>query len=310
MLRVVGLAWLVLTLPGTFYFLLAFAQNSGDIAFQQRALARWCRVHLPADARLGVNDAGALRYDGIHPILDFEGLVTPSLTDDRRQGGGSLWEALERLPARELPTHLVVYPNWYDGPMLRPHRLIRQQRILRQTIAGGNPMNVYEADWSLLNSGDDISEPGLVGMAAPRRLIDRVDVADLVNEREHRYVYRAVEGSYQGVLELQPGGADGRSIMDGGRLISDGESFDLSGLSPGKELLLVVRSRNGFRVQVRVDGSDPIEWLEPGRGGPNWIESALTIPGTVIQKPRARISIRLAEPHTVPWSVFHYWAYQ
>lgn len=310
MQRVVGIAWLILTLPGTLYFLLAFAQNSADIAFQQRALARWCKGNLPAGARLGVNDAGALRYDGIHPIIDFEGLVTPSLTDDRREGSGSLWEALERFPKEQLPTHLVLYPNWYDGAMLRPHRLLRQQRILRQTIAGGNPMNVYEADWSLLNSGNSVSEVDLVGRVSSLRQIDRIDVADLTNEREHGYVHRAVEGSYQGVLELQPGGADGHSIMDGGRLISGSESFDVSGLTPGKDALLVARSRNGFRLEVRVDAGDPVEWLEPGRGGPNWVESILTLPGTLIRTSTIRLDIRVAEEHSVPWSSFHYWVYQ
>lgn len=310
MLRVVGLAWLVLTLPGTLYFLLAFAQNSGDIAFQQRALARWCRANLPAGARLGVNDAGALRYDGIHPIVDFEGLVTPSLTADRRQGSGPLWEALERFPKEQRPTHLVLYPNWYDAAMLRPHRLLRQHRILRQTIAGGNPMNVYEADWSLLNSGDQPAEPSLLGQVSSLKLVDRVDVADLDNERKHGYVYRAVDGIYQGILELQSGGSDGRSIMDGGRLISGAESFNLSGLTPGREAQLLTRSRNGFRLTVRVDGGDPIEWLEPGRGGPNWVESALTIPGALIQKARVRLDIQVTEEHSVPWSSFHYWLYQ
>jgi hypothetical protein len=308
--HVAGAVWLVLTLPGTLYFLLAFAQNSADIEFQQRTLARWCRANLPKEARLGVNDAGALRYDGIHPIVDFEGLVTPALTEHRRQGVASLWEALERMPAASLPTHLVVYPNWYDAALLRPHRLIRQQRILRQTIAGGNPMNVYEADWSLMGSGDAPVEADITAPLSARRLVDRLDVADRVNEREHGYVYRAVEGVYQEMLELQPGGPDGRSVMDGGRVISDGESFDLSGLAPGREAILVVRTRGGFRVTVSVDGTEAGEWVEPGRGGPNWVESSFTVPGSLIRGPKARFDVRITESHTAPWSIFHYWIYQ
>ncbi|HEX7880063.1 MAG TPA: hypothetical protein VF720_11675 [Candidatus Eisenbacteria bacterium] len=308
--HVTGAAWLILTLPGTFYFLLAFAQNSADIEFQQRTLARWCRANLPKEARLGVNDAGALRYDGIHPILDFEGLVSPSLTESRRQGVASLWEALERLPESGLPTHLVVYPNWYDPALLRPHRLLRQQRILRQTIAGGNPMNVYEADWELLRSGDLPAESDITAPLAERRLVDRVDVADRVNEKEHRYVYRAAEGVYQEMLELQPGGPDGRNIIDGGRLISDGESFELSGLSPGREAVLVARSRGGFRVTVTVDGEEAGEWLEPGRAGANWVESSFTVRGGLIRGARARFDVRITESHTAPWSIFHYWLYQ
>jgi hypothetical protein len=308
--HVVGAVWLILTLPGTIYFLLAFAQNSADIEFQQRTLARWCRVNLPKEARLGVNDAGALRYDGIHPILDFEGLTSPALLPHRRQGVASVWEALERMPESSLPTHLVVYPNWYDAALLRPHRLIRQQRILRQTIAGGNPMNVYEADWRHRGSGELPVEADVLGELGSRRLVDAVDVADLVNEREHRYVYRAVEGVYQEMLELQPGGADGREVMDGGRLISDGEAFDVSGLAPGRDAVLVVRSRGPFRVTITVDGAEAGEWLEPGRGGPNWVESTYIVSGGLIRGSKARFGVRISESHSTPWSIFHYWIYQ
>jgi hypothetical protein len=302
-------AWLVLALPGPLYFLLAFAQNSADIAFQQRALGFWIRDQLPAGSLVAVNDAGALRYDGGHPILDLEGLTTPWLAEEKREGTSSLWEALERLPAERRPTHLVVYPSWYDPAFVKPHRAIHQRRIHRQTIAGGNPMIVYEADWSLLNSGDALSEPSLAGMTAGLRLVDRLDVADRHNERRHDYVHRAVEGQYQGLLEMAPGD-DGRSLMDGGRLISRDETFTIRGLTPGRDLLVVLRSRNGFRVRLTAGDEDAGEWLEPGRAGNSWVESSYRVPGALIRAPELRLRVAVAEEHATAYTAFHYWFYQ
>lgn len=303
------LAYTVLALPGTLYFLIAFAQNSADIYFQQRTLAGWTRSNLPAGAVMAVNDAGALRYYGNHAILDLEGLVSPAFTEPRRHGTSSLYEALERLPEAARPQYLVVYPNWYDAAFLKPHRPIHSARILRQTIAGGNPMNVYEADWSSAGSGDLPSSPELLGSVAGLTLADRLDVADLADEAAHGYRFTSLEGQYQGLLESQPADGGG-AVMDGGRAISGTERFRVSHLTPGRDLVLVMRSRSGFRVRVLAGGTEAGEWLEPGRGGPNWTESSFTVPGSLIRSPVIEVRVEVAEPHLTGYSVFHYWFYQ
>jgi hypothetical protein len=300
----------VLALPGTLYFLIAFALNSADIAFQQRSLAEWSRVNIPAGALIAVNDAGALAYYGNHPILDLEGLVTPSLTESRRHGTSSLYEALERLPEAARPGYFIVYPNWYDAPFLKPHTLLFQRRIFRQTIVGGNPMNVYQADWSGAGSGDLPSSPEILGIVGGKTLIDRLDVSDLVDEKAHRYHFSSIEGQYQGLLESQPADAGGGTVTDGGRVVSGGEEFRLRGITPGRDLIVVIRSRSGFRIRIRSDGEDAGEWLEAGRAGQNWTESTYTIPGALVRSPRPALEVRPAEFHATAYSVFHYWFYQ
>jgi hypothetical protein len=304
------LAYAGLALPGTFYFLIAFAQNSADICFQQRSLAEWTRSNVPSGALMAVNDAGALRYYGNHPILDLEGLVSPAFTEARRHGSSSLYEALERLPEAARPRYLVVYPNWYDASFLKPHRLIHGTRILRQTIAGGNPMNVYEADWSLAGSGDIPSSPELNGTLAGRTLVDRLDVADLADEAAHGYRFTSLEGQYQGILESQPADGGGEPVMDGGRAISGTETFRVRQVTPGRDMALAMRSRGGFRVRLFVDGVDAGEWLEPGRGGPNWTESVYTVPGSLVRSATPELRVEVADPHLTGYTAFYYWIYQ
>jgi hypothetical protein len=304
------LAYVVLAAPGTLYFPIASAQNSADICYQQKALALWTRQGIPAGARIAVNDAGALRYYGTHEILDLEGLVTPAFTAPARHGSSSLWEALERMPRSERPGYLIVYPNWFDEVFLKPHRLVSQRRIFRQTIAGGNPMNVYEADWSLAGSGDEVASQNLAGDLANRRQIDRLDVADLADEAAHEYVFRAIEGQYQGVLGLMPGGQGGRVVLDGGRVISRDETFRVSGLTPGRDLVMVMRSQSGFGVMVSVDGTEAGGWIEPVLGGSVWVESSFTVPGRLIARSSVRVRIATPEPHATAYWAFHYWFYQ
>lgn len=303
------LAYVVLAIPGTLYFPIAFAQNSADIYNQQTALALWSRQAIPAGARIALNDAGALRYYGTHTILDLEGLVTPAFTRPARHGSAGVWETLERMPAPERPAYLIVYPNWYDEAFLKPHRLVHQRRIIRQTIAGGNPMNVYEADWSLAGSGDEPSSGQLAGSLAGRRLIDRLDVADLADEKAHGYSFRAVDGRCQGLLALQPGGPEARQVIDGGRVISRDESFRVRGAAPGRDLVIVLRSQSGFAVDVEVDGIEAGRWIEAGVG-PGWTESSFTVPGRLVKQPDIRVRIATPEPRATAYSAFHYWFYQ
>jgi hypothetical protein len=306
----VFVAYVILALPGAGYFLLAFAQNSADIYFQQTLVAQWVSRNLKPGTRMAVNDAGALRYYGDRPIVDLEGLVTPWLTEPRRHGTSSLFEALERIPGGERPAYLVVYPNWYDAAFLKPHRLVHSQRIFRQTIAGGNPMNVYEADWRLVDSGNSPASSEILSRTEGLVLADRLDVADLADEAAHGYAFGSVEGQYQGLLEILPGAGPGTEVMDGGRVITGFESFRVRRLTPGRDVIVAFRSRSGFRIRVFVDGEEAGEWLDPGRSASNWTESSFILPGTLFRTGEAAIRVEVAEPHVTAYSAFHYWFFQ
>jgi hypothetical protein len=171
-------------------------------------------------------------------------------------------------------------------------------------------MNVYRADWSGAGMGDLPASPAILGIVSGKTLRDRLDVADIADEREHRYRFRSTDGQYQGVLEMLSAEGGTAPFLDGGRVISREERFHPKNLSPGSDLVLVMRSRGGFRVRVQVDGQDAGEWLEPGSGGPNWTESALTVPGGMIRAPNPEIRLLTAEPHATAWPAFHYWFYQ
>src|SRR5207237_2373235 len=92
------------------------AQSASGIDRQQVALGRWAKDALPASARIGVNDTGAIAYFGERATFDVVGLTS---RDEGRYwvaGAGSRLEHYERLRAADpaaLPTHFIVYPEWF-----------------------------------------------------------------------------------------------------------------------------------------------------------------------------------------------------
>src|SRR4029078_12401259 len=54
------------------------AQSSSGIDRQQVALGRWAKAELPSDARIGVNDTGAIAYFGDRKTFDVVGHTTPT----------------------------------------------------------------------------------------------------------------------------------------------------------------------------------------------------------------------------------------
>lgn len=194
------------------------AQSASGIARQQATLGKWVDAHLPANARVGVNDTGAIAYFGHRPTFDVVGLTTP--------GEGRYWvagpasrlehyEVLARTDPSALPTHFVVYPEWMGidavlGPML--HEAV----VTDATILGGQVMRVHEARWDRLGSGERPWTP-----TGP--IVDAIDVADLESERDHGYeLFDAREGEQIATQDLAPNGV---GIVDGGRTNRRHERF-------------------------------------------------------------------------------------
>ncbi len=128
------------------------AQSAAAITAQQVSLGRWAAEHLPTDAKLGVNDAGAITFYSGRRTFDIVGLTTLNEARYWVGGAGSRFEHYERLPRAELPTHFIVYPEWFGIPNLLGDRLT-ERRVEGATILGGPLMVAYRADFSALGSG-------------------------------------------------------------------------------------------------------------------------------------------------------------
>jgi hypothetical protein len=117
-------------------------QSASGIDRQQAALGRWAKENLPPDARIGVNDTGAIAYFGDRHTFDVVGLTTDGEGRYWVAGVGSRFEHYERLHASapaKLPTHFIVYPEWMglDAVLGAP---LHEEVVTDATILGGQTM--------------------------------------------------------------------------------------------------------------------------------------------------------------------------
>ena len=277
---------------------------------QQVSVGYWIRENLPSGARVGINDAGAMRYYGGHPTVDLIGLTTNGLALPSRNGPGSLYEALEEMPEEKRPDYFAVYPDWFSdlyASGVFGEEIARFSLSSRPDVAGivgGSEVAVFRADWGLARSGETLQGGGTVK--------DALDVADLESERDHDYEM------LMPLIGLEPTNVltrkrypDGEDVLDGGRSLPGGEEFTITGLSRGRQVEVVMRTTSApFSLQVYADGEDVGEWsLQPsGRG---WQEATFTIPAEFVRSKSLRL--RLSPPEDTPLgthTVYHYWFVQ
>lgn len=283
---------------------------SSHIREQQVTVGKWIKENLPQDARVGINDAGAMRYYGGHPTVDLVGLTTNGLALPYRNGMGSLYEALESMPEEQRPDYFSVYPNWVSG--LQASGVIGEEiesftmssRPKVAGIVGGGTVGIYEANWDLAGSGEAFVGDGEVK--------DSLDVAEIESEEEHDYETRlplvGLDTSNTLVREYT---ADGRLVVDAGREVPGIEAFTVENLSAGDPLRIEMRTTGGpFTLRVKADGEPAGEWsFEPSGGG--WKRASFTIPAEFVNSESLRVE--LMPPEDEPMSshtAFHYWFVQ
>jgi hypothetical protein len=271
------------------------AQSASGIDRQQSTLGRWVKEDLPSTARVGVNDTGAIAYFGDRATFDVVGLTTRSEGRYWVAGVGSRLEHYERLHAsdpRALPTHFVVYPEWFGLDELLGAPL-KEATVTDASILGGRTMRAYVADYARLGSGEDPWSP--LGPA-----IDVLDVADLESEAQHRYqLLGARDGEEVAGVGVAP---DGRTVLDGGRTGRVQERF-VAHLHAGVGARAVVRlqSQAPTRVVVRAAGKDVALFeVDPG----SWVEAEFPIPAA---QASAETPIDLVVVDGGTLSIFHYW---
>jgi hypothetical protein len=273
------------------------AQSASGIDRQQVALGIWARDHLERDARIGVNDTGAIAYFSDRTTFDVVGLTSKGEGRYWVAGEGSRFEHYERLystaPSR-LPTHFIVYPEWMAMPSVLGDPL-HEARVTDATILGGQVMRAYVSDWSKLGSGEKPwSTTGAV--------IDAIDVADLESEADHSYDLCNARDHEETVREgLSP---SGNTVVDGGRAHRTLERF-VAHLRAGSPAHGVVRLEGPAGARVRVLANDaPVASFELGEEEDGeWIERGFDLPASVTGE-RTRIEVRI---EAGPVTTFHYW---
>jgi hypothetical protein len=271
-------------------------QSASGIARQQVALGRWARDNLPAEARIGVNDTGAIAYFSDRRTFDIVGLTTRDEARYWVAGAGSRLEHYERLAdkaASTLPTHFIVYPEWMAMNMCLGAPLT-EATVTDSTILGGQTMRAYLADWSKLGSGERPWTP-------TGDVIDALDVADLESEAEHEYeLLRAHDGEQIARQGLTP---DGAIVVDGGRTGRTLERF-IAHLPVGIDAHGIARfeGRTGTTVRVVANG-EPLALLRVDADDSDWIERAFDVPARTTG-PRTHIELQVMGG---PITTFHYW---
>jgi hypothetical protein len=267
------------------------ASSASGIERQHVTLGKWVKDNLPENARVGVNDTGAIAYFGDRATFDIVGLTSRSEGRYWVAGAASRLEHYERLYRESpgtLPTHFVVYPEWMGCDAVLGESLF-EATVLDSTILGGQTMRVFVADYAKLGSGERPWSPA-------GAIVDALDVADLESEATHGY---ALAGAHDGAQIAADGRApNGDLVIDGGRADRMLESFSarLAGASRG---IVRLQASIPTRVKVTLDGTDAATLaIAPGE----WTEASFPLD---VRTAEAKTHVQLVSD--APVTVFHYW---
>jgi uncharacterized membrane protein YhaH (DUF805 family) len=285
-----------------------YAHNCGDIAKTYLPMARWMRKNIPEGVSVAVHDAGGLPYLGGHKCHDIIGLVS---NEFRVPGGGRsdafAWEKIERLK----PGYMIIYPRFFPRLSRLPvFRKVHSVRIHRVTIAGGREKVAYRILWDRLAPGDKLY--GTPGADSTRwKLVDTLDPGDDVSEKKHHYEvdHGRIRGPSRFRLHVYRIG--GRHLIDGARVYTARESFQMGPVKKNEPVALGVRThgRGAASLRVTVNGKALEGYWDPGRAARgNKNEAYLEIPSRYVTSKTLRITLEPLEGGE--FASYHYFALQ
>jgi hypothetical protein len=256
-----------------------FGRACRNIRDQHVTAGRILRQMSPSPRRVLVGDAGALIYASDLPGLDLIGLGGYHDLPFARAGVhglGATLELIERIPARDRPDWLAIYPSWWGDLPTWFGKRVTGVPVLGNVICGGAEKVLYRADWRGLGEG---AKP--LGPDAGERIIDEVDVADLVSERQHDYRFPRPSAGFV-EARLLPGPTHPQiDVFDAGRRIPPerAEEFRMQ-LTGHPRTRLVARTvpEHDVEVDVSMNGK-PVGALRFGKAD-GWREAAVDLPET------------------------------
>jgi len=310
----VALLWRA-ALPGMRSDIQLYAQNASDLNRQVVTLGQYIHRKLP-DASIMFHDAGAIAYYGDTRVYDMLGLVTNYQAGIANHGPGARFEFLETMPPEQRPTHFAYYPAWmgqseFYGDIVLATPL--PAPFSKRRLVGDQDMQLITATWDHAHT----AERPLVPVDG-WHLVDRLDVADLANERAHHWRGQLGRRAYADPTAKwsfvhKETGADGL-LLDGGRTIrGKAEDFTIT-VEPGKPVRLVLRSggKPGYpwqdtltkpaKLEIRAAGT-LVTATVPAPSG-SLAEIAIELPASSARE------LDLSVRSDVPYRVFHWFVLQ
>ena len=298
-----------------------FKNDTNWINDCQVTLAEKANEELPSDAKIAINDAGALAYFGNRQVVDLVGLVSNDCSPSFRMGMGALFERLERIPPEKRFTHYIVFRSWFD-PFFQTGMV---GDTLFEYVHPEHPehysMVCVEAKW------DKIGRAWIPLLRAREidgwSIVDQVDIADIVDEEIHGYKY-SLGGPIENpdtllinYIYCDPEGIDHHNLnfIDGGRVIPDWESFNFH-CNAGYPICLQVRyadtrgefEQGNIELEVTLGDNAPERWiLKTNRW--RWNEAIYIFPAEKVTRWSYNVKIKV-KGGTTPYIPFYYWVWQ
>jgi len=250
--------------------------------------------------RVLVGDAGALIYASDRPGLDLIGLGGYHDLPFARAGThglGASIELIERIPPDDRPDYMALYPTWWgDLPPMFGKRLVGIP-VAGNVICGAAEKVLYKADWSAL---DRAGVPRT--LRDGERVIDELDVADLVSEKAHQYNMPKPEMGFVVHRLLPEPGNRRRELFDAGRIIPIGQPETAKFVVPNRSGRLIVRvvPSKPTAADVHIDGKLAGRLTAPATA--TWSELSMDLPADL--PPQFTLSLTPVEGE---WVTYHVW---
>ncbi len=228
-------------------------------------------------SRVLVGDAGALIYMSDRPGLDLIGLGGYHAYPFARatvHGLGATIELIERMPVGERPDVMAIYPSWWGDLPTYFGRYLTAVPVRGNVICGGAEKVLYSADWSTL---DRDGAPR--SLRTDERIVDEVDVGDLLSERQHRYNLPQPSVGFVRYRVLADPADSRRDLFDAGRIIPPDYTERATVTAPQASGRLIVRMapEHETKTEVSVAGT-VIGTLTTERRVGVWQEVDLRLP--------------------------------
>lgn len=257
-----------------------FGRASRNIFEQHVQAGHLMRIAIkPEPNRVLVGDAGAMTYVSDLPGLDIIGLggtFSLPFAHASQWGVGASVELIQHLPHSQRPDLMAIYPSWWNSlPLWFGSEIVARVPVRGNVICGGQTKVIYRTDFSSL---DDAERP--LSVRKDERLVDYLDFADVLNEKNHHYRLSARPAGYVDMKKLPHPENPERDLFDAGRISYPGlvQRFTLKGFRPGKA--------GRFLLRVAPVGPAKVEFKSEGRSlgqlhlqaSDEWRELSLDLP--------------------------------